>query len=184
MKNDLLIENATIVTMNDERDILTGASLAISGDRIAALGDATALRAQYPGAETLDGRGKVVLPGLINCHTHISMSLQKGVTLAVKDGLYRVMWPVEKSLTAEDCYYGALFGGAEALKSGTTCVVDHYFHMEGIARATTELGLRGGPSSSGHYVHAVQMIDVATASSRSERPAGVSVRQRWGGAKW
>ena len=174
MDTHLLIENATIVTMNNERDVLTDASLAISGDRFAAIGDAGALRAQYPDAETIDGRGKVVLPGLINCHTHISMSLQKGVTLAVKDGLYRVMWPVEKSLTAEDCYYGALFGGAEALKGGATCVVDHYFHMEEIARATTELGLRG---VQGHTI----MSRLGPITGERELEEGIAFVQRWKG---
>jgi len=174
MDTHLLIENATIVTMNDERDILTDASLAISGDRIAAIGDAAALRARYPDAETIDASGKVVLPGLINCHTHISMSLQKGVTLAVKDGLYRVMWPVEKSLTAEDCYFGTLFGGAEALKSGTTCVVDHYFHMQHIARATIELGLRG---VLGHTI----MSRLGPITGEQELEEGIAFVQRWKG---
>lgn len=143
MNENLLIENTTVVTMNPQRDILVNAGVAISGERIAAVGQADEIRARYPHAERIDGRGKVVLPGLINCHTHISMSLQKGITLVVPDGLYRVMWPVERSLTPDDCYIGALVGGAEALKGGTTCVIDHYFHMEQVARATTQLGLRG-----------------------------------------
>ncbi|MBN1874866.1 MAG: amidohydrolase [Anaerolineae bacterium] len=143
MNTTLLIEDTTIVTMNAQRDVLAAASIAITGDRIAALGPMAELRARYPDAEVMDGRGKVVLPGLINCHTHISMSLQKGVTLAVPDGLYRVMWPVERSLIPEDVYFGALVGGAEALKGGTTCVVDHYFYAEQVARATIQLGLRG-----------------------------------------
>jgi len=174
MDTHLLIENATIVTMNDERDILTDAGLAISGDRIAALGPTPALRAEYPDAETIDARGKVVLPGLINCHTHLSMSLQKGVTLAVKEGLYRVMWPVEKSLTADDCYVGALIGGAEALKAGATCVVDHYFHMEEIARATTELGLRG---VLGHTI----MSRLGPITGERELEEGIAFVQRWKG---
>ena len=143
MRAILLIENATIVTMNSQRDILTSASLAIAGERIVDIGPTAAMRERYPSAQTLDGCGKVVLPGLINCHTHLSMSVQKGITLAVPDGLYRIVWPVEKSLTPEDCYVGALAGAAEALKSGTTCAIDHYFHMEEVAKATTQLGLRG-----------------------------------------
>ena len=115
MDKNLIIDDATVVTMNPQRDILTHASVAISGEHIAAVGQAGAIRAQYPRAERIDGRGKVVLPGLINCHTHISMSLQKGITLAVPDGLYRVMWPVERSLTPDDCYVGALIGGAESV---------------------------------------------------------------------
>src|SRR5512140_3680486 len=118
MTSEILIEHATIVTMNADRQILNDASLAISGARIAALGELEELRAAFPQARRIDASGKVVLPGLINCHTHISMSLQKSLTLAVPDGLYRVMWPVEKNLTPEDVYIGALAGGAEALKCG------------------------------------------------------------------
>ncbi len=143
MPNQLLIDDTTIVTMNPTREILEHASVAVAGERIAEVGTADALRAKYPDATVVPGRGKVLLPGLINCHTHLSMSLQKGTTLAVADGLYRVMWPVERALTAEDCYVGALAGAAEALKGGTTTAVDHYFFMERVAQATTELGLRG-----------------------------------------
>ena len=117
----LLIDDATIVT--------------IAGERIAEVGEADALRQKYPQATLISGRGKVLPPGLINCHTHLSMSLQKGTTLAVADGLYRVMWPVERALTAKDCCVGALAGAAEALKGGTTTAMDHYFFMERVARA-------------------------------------------------
>ena len=137
MTEHLLIDDTTIVTMNPAREVLDHASVAIAGERIAEVGAADALRHKYPKATVISGRGKVVLPGLVNCHTHLSMSLQKGTTLAVADGLYRVMWPVERALTAEDCYVGAPAGAVEALKGGTTTAVDHYFFMQQIARATS-----------------------------------------------
>lgn len=168
----ILIENATVVTMNPQRDVLTDASIAVSSERIAAVGQTDTLQAQYPQAERIDGRGRVVLPGLINSHTHISMSLQKGITLAVPGGLYRVMWPVERSLTADDCYTGALAGGAEALRAGTTCVVDHYFHMEQIAQATTELGLRG------ILAHTI-MSRLGPITGERELEEGIAFVQRW-----
>ena len=174
MSANLLIENATIVTMNDRREILPDSSIAVDGDRIAAVGPPERLRGQYPDAERIDGRGKVVMPGLINPHTHIAMSLQKGVTLAVPDGLYRVMWPVEKALTPEDCYVGALAGAAEALTSGITCVVDHYFHMEQVARATTELGLRG---VLGHTI----MSRLGPITGEQELEEGIDFVRRWKG---
>jgi len=174
MNKPYLITHTTIVTMNDEREILYDAAIAIEGDRIAALGATEDLRAQYPEAEVIDGAGKVVLPGLINAHTHISMSLQKGVTLSVPEGLYRVMWPVETSLTPEDCYVGALIGGAEALKGGTTTVVDHYFHIEQVAQATTELGLRG---VLGHTI----MSRLGPITGERELEAGIDFVRRWKG---
>lgn len=172
LNNDLLIENAIVVTMNAQREILTDASIAISGARIASIGPVSVLRSQYPEARIIDGHGKVVLPGLINCHTHLSMSLQRGITLAVKDGLYRVMWPVEKALTPEDCYIGALVGGAEALKNGTTCAVDHYFHMEQVAKATTQLGLR---AVLGHTI----MSRLGPITGERELEEGIAFVQRW-----
>ncbi|MBC7260706.1 MAG: amidohydrolase [Chloroflexi bacterium] len=172
MHNKLIIENTTIVTMNAQRDILTDSSIAIIGPRIATIGPPSAVRRQYPEAQIINGQGKVVLPGLINCHTHLSMSLQRGITLAVKDGLYRVMWPVERALTPEDCYIGALVGGAEALKNGTTCAVDHYFYIEQVAKATTELGLR---AVLGHTI----MSRLGPITGEQELEEGIAFVQRW-----
>ncbi|MCL4561547.1 MAG: amidohydrolase [Chloroflexi bacterium] len=174
MNPDLLIEHATVVTMNPDRDTLHDGSVAISGEKIAAVGPAEALRAQFPQAKRIDARGKVVLPGFINAHTHIAMSLQKGVTLAVPDGLYRVMWPVEKALTPEDVYIGALVGGAEALKGGATTVVDHYFYVEQTAKATTELGLRG---VLGHTI----MSRLGPMVGEKELEAGIDFVRTWKG---
>ena len=174
MEKPLLIENTTLVTMNAQREILTEATLAVVGERIAAIGAGDDLRAQFPDAERLDGRGKVVLPGLINAHTHIAMSLQKGITLAVPEGLYRVMWPVERGLTHEDITVGALIGGAEALLGGTTCVVDHYFHIEGVAQATIQLGLRG---VLGHTI----MSRLGPFTGEQELEEGIDFVRRWKG---
>ncbi len=174
MSLDLLIEHATIVTMNPRREILANASIAIQGEKIAAVGPAEALRSQYPQAKRIEAKGKVVLPGFINAHTHIAMSLQKGITLAVPEGLYRVMWPVEKELTPEDVYIGAKVGAAEALKGGATTVVDHYFYAEQTARATTELGLRG---VIGHTI----MSRLGPMTGEKELEAGISFVKDWKG---
>ncbi len=172
MNSNLVIENATIVTMNAKREVLRNASIAISKDRIKELGTGDEIRSHFPEAKTIDGSGKVVLPGLINCHTHISMSLQKGITQAVPEGLYRVMWPVEKALTPEDIYTGALIGGAEALLGGTTCIIDHYFEMEEIAKATIKLGLRG---FLGHTI----MSRLGPITGEREYQEGIDFVSRW-----
>jgi 5-methylthioadenosine/S-adenosylhomocysteine deaminase len=172
VSDQLLIEDTTVVTMNEDRDILSHASVAIEGSHFAAVGPSAALRTAFPEAIRISGRGKVLLPGLINCHTHVSMSLQKGVTVSVEDGIYRVMWPVERSLTAEDCYVGALAGAAEALLGGTTCIVDHYFHMEEVARATLELGIRG---VLGHTI----MSRLGPYVGREQFEEGIAFVHRW-----
>ena len=174
MTATLLIDNTTVVTMNASRQVLGDASVAIAGERILEVGPAKALRERHAGVPSINGRGKVLLPGLINCHTHLSMSVQKGITLAVPDGLYRVMWPVERALTAEDCYVGALAGGAEALKGGTTTAIDHYFFAEQVARATTELGLR---AVLGHTI----MERMGPFTGEKELEEGIDFVRRWKG---
>jgi 5-methylthioadenosine/S-adenosylhomocysteine deaminase len=174
MSTQWLIEHATVVTMNAGREILQNTSIATSGDQIAAIGELEALRAAYPAAARLDASGKVALPGLINCHTHIPMSLQKGITLAIPDGLYRVMWPVEKNLTAEDVYIGALAGGAEALLGGSTTVLDHYFFAEQTAKAVIELGLRG---VIGHTI----MSRLGPITGEAEMEEAIDFVKRWKG---
>ena len=174
MSENLIIEAASIVTMNTDREVLKKASIAVVGEEIAALGEPSEIRKHYPDARVIDGAGKVVLPGFINSHTHISMSLQKGLTLAIPDGIYRVMWPVEKALTKEDVYTGALIGGAEALLNGATSIVDHYFHMEHIAQATTQLGLRG---FLGHTI----MSRLGPITGEKELKNGIDFVGKWNG---
>ncbi len=174
MSKDWLIENATVVTMNTTRDILYGTSIAIRDDRISAIGELEELRKTYPQAERVNATGKVALPGLINSHTHISMSLQKGITLAIPDGVYRVMWPVEKNLQPDEVYIGALAGGAEALLGGTTTVVDHYFFAEQTARAVVELGLRG-------IIAHTLMSRIGPIIGEQELEEGIDFVRRWKG---
>jgi 5-methylthioadenosine/S-adenosylhomocysteine deaminase len=174
MTKPFAIKDATLITMNEMRAVLPFATILINGNHIAAVGSAEEVLAGHPEIDVIDGRGKVVLPGLINTHTHIAMSLQKGVTQAVPEGLYRVMWPVEKALTAEDIYDGALIGGAEALLNGCTSVVDHYFQMEQIAAATTQLGLRG---FLGHTI----MSRLGPFTGEHEKREGIDFVTRWKG---
>jgi 5-methylthioadenosine/S-adenosylhomocysteine deaminase len=91
MTNQLVIENTTILTMNAARETKVNTSIAVTGNQIVKIGSAEEIRTLFPDARLIDGKGKVVMPGSINCHTHIAMSLQKGITMAVPDGLYRVM---------------------------------------------------------------------------------------------
>jgi 5-methylthioadenosine/S-adenosylhomocysteine deaminase len=93
----------------------------------------------------IDASGQIALPGLINAHTHLSMTLFRGYAddMQLQEWLQKKIWPLEAKLSGEDCYYGALLGAAEMIRSGTTSFVDMYFHMEDVARAVAESGLRG-----------------------------------------
>jgi len=127
--------------MDARRRILERGSVAIDGDKITAVGKDVKGRADT----VIDARGKAVLPGLINAHTHLSMTLLRGAAddMPLMEWLETKIWPIEKNLTADDCYVGALLGCLEMIKSGTTCFADQYFYMEDVARAVEKAGLRG-----------------------------------------
>jgi 5-methylthioadenosine/S-adenosylhomocysteine deaminase len=92
----------------------------------------------------LSGSGKLVTPGFVNAHTHLAMVLLRGYAddMPLQRWLEEAIWPTEKKLTAEDVYWGSLLGIAEMIRSGTTAFADMYFHMDSVARAVEESGMR------------------------------------------
>jgi 5-methylthioadenosine/S-adenosylhomocysteine deaminase len=137
---DILIKDGYIITMDPQRRVFERGSVEIEGDKITAVGKDIEGRADT----VIDACGKVVLPGLVNAHTHLSMTLLRGVAddMPLMEWLETKIWPIEKNLTPRDCYLGALLGCLEMIKSGTTCFADLYFFMEDVARAVEEAGLR------------------------------------------
>jgi len=138
----LLVKNADwIVTQNEKREVLPNASVLIRDGVIVEVGDASTGSAD----EEIDAKGKIVIPGLVNAHTHLSMTLFRGIAddMLLQDWLQKKIWPLEAKHTDETCYVGALLGCAEMIMSGTTTFVDMYFHMEHVAQAVAESGLRG-----------------------------------------
>ena len=93
----------------------------------------------------IDASDKILMPGFVNTHTHISMSLLRGIAddLELDTWLNDHIWPMEAHLSEEYCYIGALLGACEMIKSGTTTFSDMYFYMDGVARAVDEIGMRG-----------------------------------------
>jgi 5-methylthioadenosine/S-adenosylhomocysteine deaminase len=138
---DILIKDGYVITVDPQRRIFERGSVAIEGDKIVAVGKGVKAKAET----VIDARGKAILPGLINAHTHLSMTLFRGVAddMPLMEWLETKIWPIEENLTADDCYTGALLGCLEMIKSGTTCFADQYFHMKDVARAVEEAGLRG-----------------------------------------
>ena len=98
-----------------------------------------------PGDTVVDGEGKFALPGFVNAHTHIPMSLFRGLAddISLDTWLRDHIWPAEKRLTDDDVYWGSLLSLAEMIKSGTTQISDMYFHTDAIAHAVGEARIRG-----------------------------------------
>ena len=122
-KKDVLIKNDLIFEINDE----------ISDNNV---------------DKVIDATDKILLPGFVNTHTHLSMTLFRGLAddLALDEWLNDNIWPMEANLNGNYCYIGALLGAVELIKSGTTTFSDMYFYMEDVAKAVEESGIRAALS--------------------------------------
>src|SRR6266852_1987452 len=147
MAASTLIHDTTIVTADEAGSILYDAALVVRDGRIAALGPTTELIARYPDAERVDGRGRAILPGLANTHTHLSRVLARGIyedlspphTPPFTGGLAPLPLP---ALTPDEERVMALLGALEAIRSGTTLVLDESAELDGYAGALLDTGLR------------------------------------------
>ena len=137
--NTILIKNAFILNSDDSES--KKQSLLIKNDIIAEISDEID---ESNVDKIIDAEGKILLPGLINTHTHLSMTLFRGLAddLSLDSWLNDHIWPMEANLNGDYCYIGALLGAVELIKSGTTTFSDMYFYMEDVARAIDDAGIR------------------------------------------
>jgi len=147
---DVLIKNATIVTMDPERRVIEDGVIGVNGDSIAFVGTATELQAQpmreQTAKETIDAKGKLIIPGLINGHTHIPMVLMRGLIddVTLDDWLRKYIFPAEaKNVTEDFVRWGSRLALAEMIHSGTTTFADMYYFEDAEAEETKAAGLRG-----------------------------------------
>jgi len=176
-----VLARATVVTMDPARRVLIDGAVAFS-DRLLAVGPTSEVLAAYPGADVIDCADRLVLPGLINTHTHLFQTLLKGLgdDRVLSDWFLTMTGPSAVQLTDEDCYAGALHGCAEALTTGTTTLLDFmYVHPraalgDAVAAALSDIGIRGvmarGYMTAGSDVGAppelVQPLDAALADAQ------------------
>ena len=142
----LLVTAGTVVTMDDERRVLRPGAVAIRGRDIVAVGTPAAIDAGYRGADRIDVPQGIVLPGLINTHTHAAMVQYRGLAddLALMEWLEQHMFPAEaKTLSPEFVRVGTTLAALEMIRSGTTTFTDMYYFEEVVAEATRAAGLRG-----------------------------------------
>jgi 5-methylthioadenosine/S-adenosylhomocysteine deaminase len=143
---DLVITNGHVVTMNADGRVFSPGAIAIRGTSIVDVGTAERIAREYTGRDTIDARDRVIMPGLINTHTHAPMVLYRGLgdDLALMDWLQKYIFPAEaKTVSPSFVRTGTRLAALEMIRSGTTAYVDMYYFEEEIARATKEAGLRG-----------------------------------------
>jgi 5-methylthioadenosine/S-adenosylhomocysteine deaminase len=142
----LVLANATVVTMDGAARVLSPGSVAIDGNRIVAVDTPETIAAQFQGRVHIDLSGHIVLPGLINTHTHAAMVLYRGLAddLALMDWLQNYIFPAEaKTVSPEFVRIGTRLAALEMIRSGTTLFADMYYFEEDVAAAVKLSGLRG-----------------------------------------
>jgi 5-methylthioadenosine/S-adenosylhomocysteine deaminase len=142
---DLAVVDATVVTMDDAGTVLRGATVVVDGDTITSVGPPDGRAAR----RTIDARGALVVPGLVNAHTHLAMTMFRGLAddLDLERFLARLLPAEGAVLSGETVAAGTLLAVAECLRAGVTTVLDMYFFPEAAATAAASSGidLRGGP---------------------------------------
>ncbi|GAB4506183.1 MAG: putative aminohydrolase SsnA [Anaerolineales bacterium] len=154
-KSELLITHAHVATLGAEPQLIEDGALLIQGDRIAALGATAELAAQYPHAERWDAGGQLVMPAAICAHTHFYGAFARGMAIPGEPAanfpqiLERLWWRLDKALTPEDVRYSALVCLVDAVKHGTTTLIDHHASpnaidgsLDVIAEAVQQAGVR------------------------------------------
>jgi 5-methylthioadenosine/S-adenosylhomocysteine deaminase len=139
---DILIKGGTVLTMDDKGSVIPDGYVAVRGDSIAALGQGDG-KEIHP-RKTIDARGGLILPGLINGHTHAAMTLFRGLAddLPLMEWLTRYIFPVESKMDGDFVHTGSLLACAEMILSGTTTFCDMYLFEEEVARAADKAGMR------------------------------------------
>jgi 5-methylthioadenosine/S-adenosylhomocysteine deaminase len=142
---DLLLINGAVVTMDADGSVFMDGAVAIRGRAIVAVGPSDELARRYTAGETRDCRGCAIIPGLINAHAHVPMSLLRGLVAdqQLDVWLFGYMFPVESRFVDEDFVYtGTQLSCAEMIRGGTTTFVDMYYFEEQVARAADKAGMR------------------------------------------
>lgn len=148
---DLLIKNGTLVTMDSTKRIIRNGDVVVSGNRIEEIGKTDEIEKKHRPDRTIDATGKIVLPGLINTHTHLFQTLLKGLgdDRPLIDWFRKMTAPAASHLTHKDVHVAALLGCLDAIKSGTTCIAEYNYinpvpeFSDSIIRALQDFGIRG-----------------------------------------
>ena len=142
---DIIIRGGTVVTMDGSSRVIDNGAVAVKGERIVAVGTAAEIAAKYSAPRAMNATGKVVMPGLINTHTHIPMVLFRGIAddLVLMEWLQKYIFPAEaKNVDEQFVRWGTRLGCLEMIQGGTTTYVDMYYFEDAIADETALAGMR------------------------------------------
>lgn len=143
---DLIVRGGTVVTMDKQMRVIEDGALAVRDNLIVAVGTSTEIARAYVASSVIDARGRIVIPGLINAHTHVPMTLFRGLAddLDLNEWLTRFIFPAEaRNVTEEFVRVGTRLGLAEMIRGGTTTYCDMYYFEDAIADETARAGVRG-----------------------------------------
>lgn len=142
---DTLLINATVLTMDADFNQFDPGAVAVKNDQIVAVGPQEEIQSKFSAREHIDCQARILMPGLVNAHTHVPMTLLRGLAddLRLDVWLLGYMMPVEREFVSPDfVYLGTKIAAAELIRSGVTCFADMYYFEEEVARATADSGLR------------------------------------------
>jgi len=143
---DVILYGGTVVTMNRAFDVIVDGAIALRGTDIVAVGTSADVRARFSSEVQIDCADQIIMPGLVNAHTHASMSLMRGLAddLRLDVWLLGYMMPVEREFVSADfCALGASLACAEMIRGGVTAFADMFYNEADVAAATAAAGLRG-----------------------------------------
>jgi 5-methylthioadenosine/S-adenosylhomocysteine deaminase len=138
-----------VLTLDCDGRIFDNGAVAVDGQHVVAVGPRAVIGAAYRGRKVIDARRHLVMPGLVNLHTHAAMTVFRGLAddLPVHEWLREHIWPAEaRFMTPDTVYWGTLLAAAEMIRAGVTTFCDMYFHAEQVARAARQAGVRAVPS--------------------------------------
>jgi len=176
---DLIVEGRYLVTMDKARRVIENGSVVIEDGRIIDLGKSKEMKKKYGADRIIAGKKYLVLPGLIDAHSHVFQCLCKGLgdDMPVEEWVEKSIFPMSKVMTREEFYWAAKLNALEMIKSGTTTFADsHYIHIDknsidGIADGTLESGLRAliVRATQNRFAPEEFLEDLATAKSETKR---------------
>lgn len=152
---NILIKNIDMITCDPEAGVIKNGNIGIRDNRVAFVNAQDEQLRSFKADRIIYGKHRLALPGLVNAHTHCAMTLLRNSAddLDLQEWLFKKILPVEELMTEDDIYWGTMLGIAEMLKSGTTLFADMYLHMDQVARAVEETGIKANLSRSPASIH-------------------------------